>query len=81
MLGKTISSQFRCYLRLSMKFKLSLLLFFLTTVLFSSCKKGCSVCTGMSAPREFCEGDYIQKAHYQDAIDAYEATGGVCEEN
>ena len=65
----------------SMKLKSILLLFSLTVTLLSGCKKGCVVCTGMSAPREFCEGDFTQKSYYQNAVNAYEATGGVCEEN
>ena len=64
-----------------MKYKLLLTLLFLSVVVVSGCKKGCSVCTGMSAPREFCEGDFTEKSHYQNAINAYEATGGTCEEN
>ncbi len=64
-----------------MKFKLALGFFCLSAAFTSGCKKGCMECTGMSAPREFCEGDYTDKSHYQNAINAYEATGGVCEEN
>jgi hypothetical protein len=64
-----------------MKFKLALGLSFALSVFAIGCKKGCMECTGMSAPREFCEGDYTDKSHYQNAINAYEATGGVCEEN
>ena len=37
-------------------------------------------CTGMTAPKEICEDDYIEKSDYQAAISAYEATGGECNE-
>jgi hypothetical protein len=64
-----------------MKYKLSLALLFFSVVFVSGCKKSCVVCTGMSAPREFCEGDFTQKSYYENAVNAYEATGGTCEEN
>ncbi len=64
-----------------MKLKSILVFCCFTAIVLSGCKKGCVVCTGMSAPREFCEGDFTQKSYYQNAVNAYEATGGVCEEN
>tara|TARA_R110002072_G_scaffold79498_2_gene183347 strand:+ start:330 stop:524 length:195 start_codon:yes stop_codon:yes gene_type:complete len=64
-----------------MKNKILLSLLYIGSLLIASCKNGCMECTGTSAPREFCEDDYIEKGDYEAEISAYEATGGVCEKS
>jgi hypothetical protein len=47
--------------------------------LLSSCDDGCVTCTGVSADREVCKGDYQDASDYDNYINAYEEQGGVCE--
>jgi len=51
-----------------------------TAISFSGCKSGCMECSGISAPREVCKADFIEKGDYEAEISEYEAQGGVCEE-
>lgn len=46
----------------------------------ASCKSGCMICSGVSADREICEDDYLEKSDFQNEISAYEAAGGECNE-
>jgi hypothetical protein len=54
----------------------------LCLILFSvmSCKSGCMECSGISAPREYCADDYIEKGDFEAEISEYELQGGVCED-
>ena len=61
--------------------KLLFSLLCITSLTAMGCKNGCMDCSGTSAPREICEGDFIEKGDFEQEISAYEATGGVCEEN
>lgn len=63
-----------------MKYTYLLGIFFVTSMALTSCKSGCMECSGMSAPREICEDDYIEKGDFQAEISAYQAAGGTCEE-
>ena len=58
-------------------------LLFLTvgTIVASGCNKGCMKCSGITAPREICDDDFTQNGDFENEIAAYEAAGGVCEEN
>lgn len=64
-----------------MKNKLLLSLLCMVGMLIGSCKNGCMECTGVTAPREYCEDDYTEKGDYQAEISAYETAGGVCEDS
>lgn len=54
---------------------------FIVSMSAYGCKNGCMECSGTTAPREICESDFNEKGDFQREISAYEATGGICEEN
>ena len=45
----------------------------------SGCANECVMCTGPTAPREYCAGDYQFRNDYNSDVQAYRDAGGECE--
>lgn len=59
--------------------KLSLIGVFVIATAIAGCKNECVTCTGPTAPRKYCPGDYQERSDFQNDVSAYEAAGGECE--